>query len=153
MFRILAGLLFFTLTASAAEEAPVNPHVEVANRTLAQAGLPTLPTAVKELHCYAWSGLSAGIYASLLFEEEKDFAAFQAVVSRGLNAASPIPRNLLAPPNSATPWFTPEALANGTVFYRGRITRAAPEILRWYGDAAERRVFLYYSWNNKRTYP
>jgi len=153
MSRLMVGLLFWTLTAAFAEEAPVNSHVAVANRTLAQAGLPALPTTAKELQCYAWSGLSAGIYAAILFKEEKDFTAYREVVSRGLEAASPIPRNLLAPPNPAAPWFTPGAIANGTVFYRGRITRAAPEILRWYADAEERRMFLYYSWNNKRTYP
>lgn len=153
MARFVLGLLLCTLTASLAEDPPPNPSVTVANRTLALAGLPPLPTKTKDLQCYAWSGLSAGIYAAIVFEEEKDFAAYRETIARGLETATPIPRNLLSPPNPAAPWFIPDSIDNGTVFFRGRITRAAPEILRWYVDAEELRMFLYYSWNNKRTYP
>jgi|GEM_PF-1792859 len=134
------------------ETSPPNPAVAVANQVLTQAGLPRLPTEFEEMQCYAWSGLSAGIYA--FFELKKEaFEGYLSPYLSGMERITPIPRRLLSPPNAAAPWFNPGSIGGGTVFFRGRINRAAPEIFRLYVDAENHKIFLYYTWNNKRTYP
>ncbi|MFZ4682364.1 MAG: hypothetical protein ACOYMS_07670, partial [Terrimicrobiaceae bacterium] len=122
------------------------------NKILDRAGLPAIPEKAGELECYAWTGLGTGIYTTFVLKKPA-FTSYLASFPAGLAEASPIPRNLLAPPNPAAPWFTPETIDNGSVLYRGRIANAAPEIFRVYVDVANLRVFLYYTWNNKRTYP
>lgn len=147
MHRLTAVLLgFVPLLLSAAEP---DRNVVTANTVLQTAGLPPLPGAARKLQCYAWSGLSAGVYASWTLEpadQEAYLAQFQ-----GMQTASPIPPNLLSPPNSAAPWFAPAGLSE--VWFRGKITRAAPETFRLYGDRKTGRYCLFYTWNNKRTYP
>lgn len=134
------------------EEGPPNRYVSVANQVLAQAGLPALPSEFEEMACYAWSGLSAGIYAAFELKKEA-FEGYVAPYLSSMEHLTPIPQRLLTPPNSAAPWFSPGSIPGGTVFFRGRITRAAPEIFRLYVDQKNHKVFLYYTWNNKRTYP
>lgn len=152
MRRALLMIVLSAATCLASEDEPSdNPSVLTANETLARAGLPAIPENAKELECYAWTGLGTGIYATFLLKQPA-LAPYLASFP-SLEEATPIPRNLLAPPNLAAPWFTPENFENGTVLYRGRITNAAPEIFRLYVDAKNSRVFLYYTWNNKRTYP
>lgn len=136
----------------AEENATPNPYVSVANQVLAQAGLPALPSEFENMQCYAWSGLSAGIYAAFELKKET-FEGYVAPYLSSVEHLTPIPGRLLTPPNSAAPWFSPGSIPNGTVFFRGRITRAAPEIFRLYVDRKNHKVFLYYTWNNKRTYP
>lgn len=126
--------------------------VAQANRTLHLAGLPPLPGMAVEYHCYSWSGLSAGIYASFELKEE-DFSAWLAGLPADLQRTSPVPPSLLSPPNSEAPWFAPSMAAESYVLARGRINRAAPEIFRVYVDPENHRIQFYYSWNNKRTYP
>jgi len=136
----------------AEDKKPVNPLVATANQTLSRAGLPALPENAKELQCHAWSGLSAGIYALVVLKEE-ELAAYVSSFPAGLEKATPIPGILLAPPNASAAWFTPGGIREGTVLYRGRIVSAAPEMFRLYVDVENSRVYLYYTWNNKRTYP
>jgi hypothetical protein len=149
----LLPLLVSSIALFAEDKEPeVNPFIAPANRTLAFAGLPSLPEKATEMQCYSWSGLSAGIYAS--FElPEPDLSHYLATLPPGVEKASPIPANLLSPPNSSAPWFTPGDITSGTVFYRGRITNSAPETYRLYVDTENSRVYLFYTWNNKRTYP
>lgn len=149
---LLPLLLPSLLLAQDNKNAPTNRYVSVANQVLAQAGLPRLPAKAEEMNCYAWSGLSAGIYAVFKLKKER-FNDYLAPYLSGMERLTPIPRRLLAPPNTAAPWFQPAGIANGTVFFRGRITRAAPEIFRLYADPKNQKIFLYYTWNNKRTYP
>lgn len=134
------------------EEGPPDRYVPLANQVLVQAGLPPLPSEFEEMECYAWSRLSAGIYAAFELKKEA-FDGYVAPYLSSMEHLTPIPRRLLTPPNSAAPWFTPGSIRGGTVFFRGRITRAAPEIFRLYVDQENQRIFLYYTWNNKRTYP
>jgi hypothetical protein len=157
LLPVLAGFLLTssaTLAEDTAEEeesAPANPYLVTATRILVQSGLTPLPQDAKEMQCYAWSGLSAGIYAAFTLKKP----AFEAYLApyAGMERASPIPRQLLAPPNSAAPWFGPGGIADGTVFFRGRISRGAPELFRLYADPENLKIFLYYTWNNKRIYP
>ena len=150
---LLALLLPPVLLAQNIEDSTTpNPYLPVANRVLAEAGLPGLPSGTEKMDCYAWSGLSAGIYAAFELKKE-DFENYLSPFLAGMEQASPIPRRLLAPPNAAAPWFNPGGIADGLVCFRGRITRAAPEIFRLYADRENLRIFIYYTWNNKRIYP
>jgi len=153
IMRLLTLIILSATTCPAAEdEKPLNPSVTTANQVLARAGLPALPENAKELQCYAWNGLSAGIYAMVVLKKA-DLTAYMSSFPAGLEKASPIPRNLLAPPIASAAWFTPGGITDGTVLYRGRIVSGAPEIFRLYADVENSRVYLYYTWNNKRTYP
>ena len=149
MKQLLAAcLLVFPLCGFAEEP---DPNVVMANRVLQAAGFPTLPDKAREMQCYAWSGLSAGIYATWLM----DGADFDAHVGKfgGMEMQTPIPASLLAPPNAAAPWFAPGGLKGGQVWFLGRIARAAPELFRLYASREEGRLCLFYTWNNKSMYP
>lgn len=128
------------------------PFVAQANQILQSAGLPKIPDTATELQCYAWSGLSAGIYATFLLDPDQ-LPPYLQLFPKNLEKLSPIPQAFLTPPNSAAPWFQPASLTKGQVYLRGQIVRAAPEIFRLYVDPEKARIFLYYTWNNKRTYP
>lgn len=155
------GLAVLATSARAQEPTPTpevklipveGPMVGQANRTLQLAGLPTLPTMAVEYNCYAWSGLSAGIYASFKLKKD-EFNGWLAGLPGDLQKTSPVPTALLSPPNSEAPWFSPAMTGESYVLARGRISRAAPEIFRVYVDPENLRILFYYSWNNKRTYP
>jgi hypothetical protein len=146
-FGILLPLLGVTGQASAQE-----PFVAQANQILRTAGLPGIPEKATEVRCYAWSGLSAGVYATFVLEKA-ELDPYVALFPKNLEKLSPIPQAFLNPPNSAAPWFTPSEISNGQIWLRGQIVRAAPEMVRFYIDPEKPRIFLYYTWNNKRTYP
>jgi len=126
--------------------------VTQANRTLQLAGLPVLPDKAFAYECYAWSGLSAGIYASFTLEKP-EFEKWLASLPGDLEKTMPIPSSLYPPPNASAGWFAPPTTDESYVLGRGRISRAAPELLRVYVDPKEYKIQFYYSWNNRRTYP
>ncbi len=127
--------------------------VAKANQTLQLAGYPPLPAKGEKLQCYAWNGQGAGIYARFILKEPSDLAAYLASLPSWLEKASPIPANLFSPPLAQASWFTPSSTAKAYVLYGGRIWHAAPEIFRLYVDPESSTLYLYYTWNNKRTYP
>lgn len=129
-----------------------SPDLARANQTLQLAGYPAIPAAAEKLQCQSWNGQSAGIYASFTLKEPalKDYLAAQ---PSGLKKASPIPPGLLAPPLAQASWFTPPTGPTAYVLYQGRIWHGSPELLRLYVDPETKALFLYYTWNNKRTYP
>ncbi|CAN5395391.1 hypothetical protein BH09VER1_BH09VER1_08480 [soil metagenome] len=124
-----------------------------ANQTLKLAGYPPLPSEAEQMKCYAWNGQGAGIYAMFLLKEPGDLAAYLASLPSWLAKAEPIPGNLLSPPLAQAAWFTPPSTAKAYVLHGGRIWHAAPEIFRLYVDPEKATIYLYYTWNNKRTYP
>lgn len=151
--KILSTLLLLCLAAASLHaEEEENSHIAPANRTLAATGLPPLPDKAKDMQCYSWSGLSAGIYAAFKLEEP-GLASYLASFPKGVEKADPIPASLLAPPNASAPWFAPAGIQKGFVLFRGRIFGAAPETFRLYVDEENSQLFLFYTWNNKRTYP
>ncbi len=150
--QLLAGLGLAALLATSGSAMPQEPFIAQANQILQSAGLPVIPDNAAEVQCYAWSGLSAGVYATFLLEPDQ-LAPYLQLFPKNLEKLSPIPSAFLTPPNSAAPWFQPASLTNGQVYLRGQIVRAAPEIFRLYLDPEKARIFLYYTWNNKRTYP
>lgn len=145
---ILVGLLVPGLAR--AEEAL---DISQASQTLQLAGFPALPAKAKRVQCQSWSGQSAGVYATFTFVEPATLEAYLASLPPGLNKASPIPANLLSPPLAEASWFAPPRTAKAYVLYRGRIWHGAPETFRLYVDPEKWAVYLYYTWNNKHTYP
>lgn len=158
VFALLASVL--ACRAPAAEPTPKKQElipvegtmVAQASRSLRLAGLPPLPPMALEYDCYAWSGLSAGIYATFTLEKT-GFESWLASLPADLEKTMPIPSRLYAPPNSSAPWLSPPHTPESYVLGRGRISRGAPELLRVYVDPQEFKIQLYYSWNNRRTYP
>lgn len=149
-FLLLIALgLWPTLGVLAAD----SPSVLQANQTLQLAGYPPLPAGAEKMNCYAWRTQSAGIYARFNFPKVEDLDAWLASLPGGLEKASPIPTSLLSPPLAEASWFTPPNSEKSYVFYRGRIWHSSPEMFRVYVDPEKLEVFLYYTWNNKRTYP
>jgi len=149
----LAGGVLLVMAALMAARADESSNIAQANQTLQLAGYPSLPADVEKIKCYAWSGQSAGIYAGMTFKDAATLAGWLKQLPPGLDRASPVPSNLISPPLAEASWFSPATTGNAYVLYRGRIWHAAPEMFRVYVEEKKLTLFLYYSWNNKRTYP
>jgi len=127
--RLTATLVLAAVLASAGRTMAQEPFVAQANQIFRSAGLPQIPEKAAEVQCYAWSGLSAGVYATFLLDPAQ-LPNYLQLFPKNLEKFSPIPAASLPPPNPAAPWFQPASLTQGSVSMRGQIVRAAPEIFR-----------------------
>lgn len=113
---------------------------------LRAAGLPPIPADAEVVDCYAWTGLTAGVYC--VFEPVGgDWQAYAARLPASALSAEGVPSALLVPILPETPWFRPGAITEGRTFHGEGLRASARERFRLFVDETDGVCYLYYAWN------